>query len=212
MITDFVLYENQDSIHFVGFDSLYTDLTLYKLFTGVFLTEALHLKGLQINVVSENEQFNFDDLIPPADSTSSDTTLENEESFIHTLTINDIQILYSEVIYDNVDLGAYHNLKDINIRVPGITIGDTETKAGLDFALAKGGAFHLDVDYNLEENSYACGLDVEGLDLSPYLIYAQSSMNISKLEGIFSGKVNIIGDLDTPVSYTHLTLPTTPYV
>jgi hypothetical protein len=95
-------------------------------------------------------------------------------------------------------MGAYHDLKDINIRVPGITIGDTKTKAGLDFSIAKGGNFHLDVDFNNENNSYEIFMGVEDLDLNPYLIYAQSSMNISNLKGLFNGKINIAGDLDSP--------------
>lgn len=197
LLAGFQVFEEKDSSVFVQFDTLFTDLTLYKLFGGTFLTEALHIKGLQINVVAQNEHFNFHDLIPPTDSNAVDT-VENEESFIHTLTVNDIQILNSGVVYDDLDLGAFHDLKDINIRVPGITIGDTETKAGLEFALAKGGTFSLDVDYNHDENSYACNMAVEDLDLSPYLIYAKSSLNITKLEGIFGGQVNIIGDLDTP--------------
>lgn len=198
LLTNLRVYEKQDSNVFVQFDTLFTDLTLYKLFGGTFLTEAFHIKGLQINVIAQNEQFNFDDLIPVSDTNITDTTMDNESSFIHTLTVNDIQILYSKVIYDNVDLGAFHDLKDINIRVPGITIGEEKTKAGLEFALAKGGVFQLDVDYNHDENSYECNMAVTELDLSPYLIYAQSSMDITKLAGIFSGEVNIVGDLDTP--------------
>ena len=200
VITDFKILEQHDSTAFVQFDSLYMDLVLYKLFSGTFLSEALHIKGLDISVWMENESFNFDDLIPPTDTTIVDTTVVEEESFIKVFTLNDIQILHSEVAYDDRDLGAYHNLKDINVKVPGISFGDKNTKAGLEFALAKGGKFNMDIDYDLEESSYECNMGVEGLDLHPFLIYTQSSMNITKLEGIFSGNVNIIGDLDTPAT------------
>lgn len=200
VITDFKILEQHDSTEFVQFDSLYMDLVLYKLFGGTFLSEALHIKGLDINVWMENESFNFDDLIPPTDTTVVDTTLEEEESFIHVFTLNDIQILHSEVEYDDKDLGAYHNLKDINVKVPGISFGDKNTKAGLEFALAKGGKFNMDIDYDLEESSYECNMSVQDLDLNPFLIYTQSSMNISQLEGVFSGQVHIVGDLDTPTT------------
>lgn len=199
LITDFRLLENESEEVFVQFDTLYSDLTLYKLFGGTFLTEALHIKGLDINVWMENEGFNFDDLIPAEDTNAVEVTSE-EESFIHIFTLNDIQILNSDVKYEDRDLQTDHNLKDINIRVPGITFGDKETKAGLEFELAKGGRFSMDVDYNIEENSYECNMGVSQLDLSPYLKYAQSSMNISGLEGWFSGDVRIIGDLDEPTT------------
>ena len=198
LIADFRIYEEKDSSNFIQVDTFYTDLTLYKLFGGEFLTEALHIKGLDVNVWANKELFNFSDLIPVEDSSSVDTTIQNEDSFIKKFTINDIQILYSEVNYEDKDLNTFHDLKDINIRVPGITFGDERTTAGLEFALGKGGLFKLNVDYNLTERSYECDMSVEQLDLSPYLVYAQSSMNITKLEGWFSGDVRIIGDLDTP--------------
>ena len=202
IIENFKLYEEKDSSVFVKFDTFYTDLTLYKLMGGEFLTEALHIKGLNIDVWSKNEVFNFNDLILEDDSTSVDTTIQDEDSFIKKFTINDIQILYSEVIYEDKDLGAFHDLKDINIRVPGITFGDERTTAGLEFTMAKGGVFRINVDYNLVEQSYECDLSVEELDLNPYLIYAQGSMNISNLQGMFSGDVKIIGNLDTPATPT----------
>lgn len=198
LITDLRVFENQDTAVFVHFDTFYTDLTLYKLFGGEFLTEALHIKGLNVNIWSKNEGFNFDDLIPKEDSIPTDTTLEEEESFIKKFTFNDIQILYSDVTYEDHELVTSHNLKDINIRVPGVSFGDKRTTAGLEFALAKGGLFTLDIDYDLNESSYECNMSVSQLDLSPYLIYAQSSMNISNMEGWFSGDLHIIGDLDTP--------------
>ncbi len=118
LITNLRILEEQDSGSFVQFDSLFTNLKLYKLFSGEFLTEALHIKGLEIDVWKQNEIFNFADLIPETDSTMADTTIETEESFIKKFTINDIQILYSSVNYDDRDLPAIHNLKDINIKVP----------------------------------------------------------------------------------------------
>ena len=198
LITDFRLYENEDSAVFVQFDTFYTDLTLHKLIKGEFLTEALHIKGLDINVWTKAEEFNFDDLIPESDTTIADTSIESEDSFIKIFTINDIQILYSDVNYDDYNLGTNHNLKDLNIKVPGVSFGDERTQAGVEFGLAKGGTFGIDVDYNLPENSYKCNLVIEQLDLSPYLVYAQSSMNIANLEGWFSGEMHVVGDLDTP--------------
>jgi len=118
IIDDFKIFEKDESVVFVKFDTLYTDLALYKLFKGEFLTEALHVKGLNIGVWAQNEVFNFTDLIPVKDSSSIDTTNQDKESFIKKFTINDIQILYSEVVYEDKDLGAYHELKDINILKP----------------------------------------------------------------------------------------------
>jgi len=45
-------------------------------------------------------------------------------------------------------------------------------------------------------------LSIEELDLNPYLIYAQGRMNISNLQGIFSGDVSVSGNLVTPATPT----------
>jgi len=196
LITDFRLFEPDDSAHFVQFDTLYINLALYKLFSGHLWSDALHLKGLDVNVWMNGDEFNFSDLIPPTDSTA-DTTAE-EESFLNKITFNDIQILHSAVDYEDKQLLVFHNLKDINIKLPGISISDEQTKAGLEFALTDGGVFRTNLDYNLVENSYRWAMEIEQLDLAPFTKYAQEGLNISAMKGWFSGNVLIVGNLDEP--------------
>jgi hypothetical protein len=198
LLTDFRLLENTDSAIFIGFDTLYANLALYKLFGGEFLTEALHIHGLKVSVMVKDSLFNFEDLIPETDTTSVDTTIETEDSFINKFTINDIQILNSEIDYDDLDLGAFHDIHDFDIKIPGISFGDQKTTAGMEFGLADGGVFRLNIDYNLDESTYECKMEVEQLNLQPFLVYAQSSLNISDLQGWFSGDMEVSGDLDTP--------------
>ncbi len=197
LITDFRLFEPDENTHFVQFDTLFINLALYKLFSGHLWSDALHLKGLNVNLWMDGDVFNFSDLIPPADSTSNDT-IKQEESFINKVTFNDIQILHSAVDYEDKKLAVNHNLKDLNIKLPGISISDEQTKAGLEFAFTEGGVFRTNIDYNLIENSYKWVLEIEQLDLAPFTRYAQESLHINALQGWFSGNVTIIGDIDEP--------------
>lgn len=197
LATDFRLLEKDDSTIFVQFDTLYTNMTIYKLWKGEFFTEAIHLIGLDVNIHLEKGAFNFIDLVPEADTIAADTIPE-EESFIKLITLNDIKILKGDVVYVDHDLQTDHNLKNINIRVPGITIGDRKTKAGLEFALAKGGTFATNVDYDFTDRTFDWQLKVDQLDLSPYLPYLEKDYNVTQLQGWFSGDVLIKGDLDDP--------------
>ena len=197
LITDFKLLEKDDATVFVAFDTLYTNLTLYKLWGGEFFSEAIHLVGLDVNIHLENDAFNFIDLVPEADSTAVDSTA-GEDSFIDLITLNDIQIIKGNVVYSDHDLETDHHLKNINIIVPGITIGDEATKAGLEFALAEGGTFATNVDYNFADRTFDWQVKVDQLDLSPYLPYLEKDYNVTKLQGWFSGDVLIQGDLDNP--------------
>ena len=197
LITDFRVLEKDDSIVFVQFDTLNTNITLYKLWSGEFFTEAIHLIGLEVNIHLEQDAFNFIDLVPEADTLAEDSASQ-EDSFIKLITLNDIQILRGDVVYVDHDLGTDHNLKNINIKVPGITIGDKKTKAGLEFALAKGGIFATNIDYDFTDRTFDWELKIDQLDLSPYLPYLEKDYNVTKLQGWFSGDVFIKGDLDDP--------------
>jgi hypothetical protein len=198
LLTDFRLMEKEDSAAFVKFDTLYSDLVLYKLFGGEFLTEALHIRGLKVEISIKDTTFNFEDLIPESDDTATDTIVESEESFISKYTINDIQITNSELDYIDFDIQAFHELKEINIKVPGITFGDKQTSAGVEFGLAQGGTFRVDVDYDLEQGTYDCKMAVEQLDLNSFLVYAQPSLHISDMRGWFSGDLELQGNMESP--------------
>ncbi len=197
LITNFKLFEPDDSARFVEFDTLFMNLTLHKLFSGHLFSEALHIKGIRLNVWMEGDTFNFSDLIPEEDSTQTDTT---EESFIKNYTFNDIQILGSQVHYEDRILPATHNLKDINIKLPGISFGNEQAKAGLEFALTDGGTFTTNLDYNQTTSDFVWQMQVDKLNLAPFIKYAQADLNISNLQGWFSGDVTIRGNANTPTT------------
>ena len=198
LITNFKLFELNESQVFVQFDTLFVNMALYKILGGHVWSDALHLKGLDVAILKNGDQFNFSDLIPPSDSAAADSTNEQEEPFINHFTFNDIQILNSSVAYADTELKTKHDMHNINIKLPGITIGDEETTAGLEFAFADGGSFRTNLDYNLLENEYLWALEIDQLNLNPFTRYAQESLNISNIQGWFSGNVQIVGDIDEP--------------
>ncbi len=198
LITNFQLYEPDDRTDFVKFDTLYINMALYKLLSGHLWCDALHLKGIDVAIWKEDTLFNFSDLIPPKDTAITDTVIEKGDSFINQFTFNDIQILNSSVFYEDKQLGTDHNMQNINIKLPGITIGDEQTTAGLEFAFADGGTFRTNLDYNLVENEYRWELEIEQLNLNPFTRYAQEGLHINDLQGWFSGSILVVGDIDEP--------------
>jgi hypothetical protein len=196
LVTDFRLYEPDDTSHFVQFDTLFIDFAFYKLFSGHLWSDALHLKGMDVSMWMNGDLFNFSDLIPEEDSTAVDTTVE--ESFIKNYTFNDIQILHSSMFYEDRQLAVKHNMKDVNIKLPGISFGDEKAKAGLEFAFTDGGTFRTNLDYNQTTSDFVWEMAIDKLNLEPFTKYAQESLNIQKMTGWFSGDVLVRGNANTP--------------
>ena len=198
LITDFRLYEPDDSAHFVQFDTLFIDFAFYKLFGGHLWSDAVHLKGMEVNMWMDGDLFNFSDLMPEEDTVATDTV--EEESFIKNFTFNDIQILKSSVFYEDKQLHVTHNMKDVNIKLPGISFGAEKAKAGLEFAFTDGGSFRTSLDFNQTTSDFVWEMEIKQLNLEPFTPYAQESLNIKKLAGWFSGDVVVQGNANTPTT------------
>lgn len=198
LVVNFKLFEADNTEEFVQFDTLYVNMALYKILSGHVWSDAVHLKGLDVAILKNGDQFNFSDLIPESDSSAVDSVADDKGGFISQFTFNDIQILNSSVAYADFDLDTKHDMQDINIKLPGITIGDKQTTAGLEFAFANGGTFRTNLDYNLVDNAYSWDLEIDQLNLNPFTPYAQKGLNISNLQGWFTGDVLIVGDIDEP--------------
>ncbi len=68
--------------------------------------------------------------------------------------------------------------------------------------MAEGGVFKLDIDYNLPGKTYACDMSISNLDLHPFLVYTESSLEVSDLKGWFGADIHVKGDLDNPAAPT----------
>jgi hypothetical protein len=201
LITNFQLFEPDDATRFVQFDTLYINMALYKLLGGHVWSDALHLKGLDVSIWKRDSLFNFTDLMMRSDTLLSDSaSTEQENSFIDQFTFNDIQILNSSIFFEDKILNTQHDMQEINVRLPGITIGDEQTTAGLEFSFANGGDFRINLEYDLVENGYVLDLEIDQLNLNPFTRYAQESLNIADLQGWFSSNLLILGDLDEPTT------------
>jgi hypothetical protein len=156
---------------------------------------------LDVSIWKRDSLFNFTDLMMRSDTLLSDSaSTEQENSFIDQFTFNDIQILNSSIFFEDKILNTQHDMQEINVRLPGITIGDEQTTAGLEFSFANGGNFRINLEYDLVENGYVLDLEIDQLNLNPFTRYAQESLNIADLQGWFSSNLLILGDLDEPTT------------
>lgn len=194
-IDEFTMYELGDSVEFVHFDSLYTNLKLFKLLNGQLLSESFHLNGLRAQVIMNHQEFNFSDLIPDSDSIAKSED-DTAQSFITSYTIRDIKINNSSLTYENLDNGASHHVEGISLNLPGISFGEEDTKAGLEFDFTEGGRFKIKVDYHEPTNSYQCNMEVSGLRLNPYLAYIQPFVKAKNIKGGLAGEFQIHGSLN----------------
>ena len=195
-IQKFKLYEQDTQRVFVQFDTLFTNLKLYTLFKGEFLAEALYLNGTKISIEIKDEAFNFSDLLTKEDTSAAKSN--TSKPFIERFIINDIRFTDGGVDFENYDNSASHHLTGISFKVPGVKFGDEHTQAGIEFAFAAGGTFSINLDYGMANNEYVCEMEVNSLDLHPYLIYMKPYLKINDFQGKFSGDFTVKGDLDDP--------------
>ncbi|MDD3431322.1 MAG: hypothetical protein PHF38_04765, partial [Bacteroidales bacterium] len=78
-IKDFVLYEADQETPFVAFDELYIDVEPWALLKKEYALDALRLINPEVEICQNGTRFNFDDLIPPSDSTTVDS-LEQQQA------------------------------------------------------------------------------------------------------------------------------------
>ena len=198
LITNFDLKETDDTSTFVQFDTLYVNLSLWQLTKGELLCEALHLNGLDVSITKENDTFNFADLTA-VDSTKveepKDTTAE---PFIKKFTVRDIQITNGDIQYQDQDLQAQHELLDLDIRLPEISVDETHTEAGLAFGIGQGGRFVTNIDVDLDTRRFDWSIQIEDLDIRPYEPYIEPFVRLSSIDGMVHGRLLVHGNMDHP--------------
>ncbi len=199
-ITDFTLYETNDSSTFVSFDKFLIDLELYRLFSNKFVVEEVKLIGLQTYITQNDTIFNFDDLIAfYGDSTvveevPTDTINEKKPMAIE---VSNIQLNAKTLSYTEMVLEHETELVNLNINLPYIS-WNTEggSRAGIEFDLNNNGHFGFDMDFNPDSNEFIVDINIDNLNLATYYVYAREELNISKLEGILNSHIIINGDID----------------
>ena len=204
-ISGFQCKEPNGETDFVSFDRLYVRIAYPQLIAKHVKLRAIHLDGFNGQVLRSNERMNFSDII---ERFATKDTIDEEQpadtaKSAWTVALDDIRINNSSIRYRDLVSDKQWKLEDISLRVPGLYFDNTQTNAGLEFALPTGGRVGIIAGYRMQSNRYAIRLNLYDVHTDVALPLVQDYLNISGLGALLNGSIRVDGSLD---NITHIQL------
>ena len=195
-ISGFECKEPNGVTNFVSFDQLYVAITYPKLAAKSVHLRAIHLEGFKGQVLMDSTGLNFSDIIERFSKKDSieqpkDTTPSN-----WTVALDDIRIDSSAIRYRDVEGHKQWKLEDLNLHIPGLYFDNTQTNAGLEFAIPTGGRVGIVAGYKMLANRYAVRLTLDSVHTNVVLPLVQDYLNISGLGAVINGQIHVDGSLE----------------
>lgn len=193
-IRDISLYELDDSSKFMTLDTLILNLDLYKMMSNTLSLSELGIINPYIYIEQEDTVFNFSDLLSTSENEEADT-LPSEDNL--AISLNNIYMKSGELLYYDKSLDRNWDLDNINVSIPGLYFSNQNTDVDLDFEFKDGGELISSIDYNYSDQTFAIGLILKKIDLSPAQEYVQDYLTISEFGSILSADLKISGNVNT---------------
>lgn len=193
-IHDLTLYEDDDTTTFVSFDTLDVKAKLLRLIGHEVYLKHITLADLNVNVLQNGSEFNFNSLI---DHFASDEPKEEDTTASDwKLCFYNIRLSHGHVQYSDLQRDKDWVIRDLNLKVPGFVIGgDENTDAGLNIALADGGNINIDAQYNSVSNDFNAEVQLDQFAVSNAKEYLTDFLNISNIQGFLGAHIAAQGNL-----------------
>ena len=197
-IKGFVLYEADQKSRFVAFDELYVDVEPWALIRKEYSLDALRLINPEIKISQNGSRFNFDDLIPPADSLAVDTIEQEQaaDSSLIRLNLRNIHIEGGKIIYEDQQLNSHIEINKLGLDVPLFSWDNRHSDIGLEFGLGSEGLVDISLALDNLAGRYNIHLKTSSIDLSIAQAYLQDVLRFGKLEGKLFTDINLHGSLE----------------
>ena len=181
-ILGLTLYEDNGKDVFARFDTLDTKADLFGLLGNTVELEHITLSGLNVNVIKQNGDFNFQTML---DHFASDTTeVQDTTPSDWVIKLHNIRLSHAQIRYNDVDEAKQWHLPDINLLVPNLVLGGTEaSKGGLNIAFAEGGHINIDANYHEQQGTYDLAIDLEQFNFKNIEPIIADILNYQKFSG-----------------------------
>jgi hypothetical protein len=190
----FTVYEADEKTTFAGFRELYVNFDPTRLFSSEYSFSSILLDSLYVNVIRSNEGFNFDDLIPPADSATqevTDTIPTKPFRFeIHNIKFNKGNFKFLDKTVNNEI-----NLDDMSLDLPLIAWDSESSDVGIGFEFGETGKVFVDAHVDQVNNEYTVDFQVSRLGLNTISSYVEDVIDAGGIEGFVNTKLHIVGHL-----------------
>lgn len=195
-INGFECKEQNGTTNFVSFNELYVEIAYPMLLARYVHLRAIHLEGFKGQVLRDSVGLNLTDIIDRFSSKDSieqpkDTTPSKWE-----IALDDIRIDSSTVRYRDVVNNKQWKLEDLTLRIPGLYFDNTQTNAGLEFAIPTGGRVGIVAGYKMLANRYAVRVTLDSVHTHVALPLVQDYLNVSGLGAVINGQIHVDGSLE----------------
>lgn len=195
-ITDFTVFEDDKKTPFVSIDTIDVQLGIMKLLKHEIDLKHATIANLDIRVIQNGNRFNFSSIIDHFKAKQDTTKPKDTTASKWNMGFYNIRLSHWKVRYSDVQRGSEWNLKDVNLKVPGVYLsGERNTDAGLELALADGGTLRTKVDFNMKSNDFVVDLGLNKIGLGNAKAYLTDMMNVGDMRGYLSGDINASGNL-----------------
>lgn len=194
-IYDMTVYEDDDTTSFFSFDTLDVSVKLRKLLRSELYVRHITLAGPHVRVIQNKDRFNFSSIIDHFASDEEEPDTDTTSS-AWKLGFYNIRLSDGEVYYADAGLGSEWDLKNLNVKIPGVYFDGAEnTDAGLALQLADGGVLRTEASMNMENNDFKVNLQLEKFAISNAKAYLADVMNVGKMDGLLDADIDVNGNL-----------------
>ncbi len=197
-IKDFVLYEADKKTPFVAFDELYVDVEPWALLRKEYALDALRLINPEVMICQNGNRFNFDDLIPPADSLAVDTLeqLQAKDSSQIRINLRNVHIEGGKIVYEDQQLNSSIEINKLGLDVPLFSWDNRHSDIGLEFGLGTEGMVNIRLEMDNLAKEFDINLKTTSIELDIAQAYLQDILHFGELEGKLFTDINLHGSLE----------------
>ncbi len=199
-LRDFTLYEENKKDTFVYFHELLVNYDPWKMISNEYAVSQIRLVNPYIYVKQNGAQFNFDDMIPSADSSvveeiQTDSTIIQEEDNVK-FSIRNIDLQNGEFHYYDEQIDNLLNFDKLNLSLPLIAWDSKSSEMGIQFSIGENGQVKVDAEINQQNAEYKVNFGTQNIQLNNFTNYLKDYMNIDSFNGLLQSDIHIKGSIE----------------
>lgn len=195
-VIDFKMFEADDILPFVTFDTLVVDVNLLHLLSSELDIAKIRLVKPEVSIIRSDTVFNFDDIIAFFNSQPKEDTVSRPAKPFKYI-VKDLSCEKGKLTF--TDKGVSHTtiMQDIGFTIPFISYNQQEeSQAGLKFHLANGRFLQAKAGFNRTKGAYNADFTVSQLDIAPFLPFIKKNFQFKSVDGIVDGNIHLDGNIN----------------
>lgn len=196
-VDNLVLYEADDTTHFVSIEHLEMDMELSELFDNHVHVSRVVLRNPELRIDQDVDSFNFDDMLAfiiESYLTEEDVE-EDEEGEPWVVTIEDVTLEGGALAYHDLELDQRWDITELSLYTADLKIEDAmtdvETSMVINEEATLGGLLQL----NIDNYDFVFDGQLSGFSLADTYKYVVSSLNVRDLRGCLTADVDLEGNI-----------------